>query len=93
MNSAGKVMLPAAREMVTFESSSGCLSTSKVDRLNSGNSSRKRTPWCARLTSPGEGFAEPPSKPASEIVWCGERKGRVAINEFFHPANRRWNES
>ena len=34
-------------------SSSGWRITSRVERLNSGSSSRKRTPLCARLTSPG----------------------------------------
>ena len=46
--------------------------------LNSGSSSRKRTPWWARETSPGRGLVPPPSRPASEMVWCGERNGRVA---------------
>jgi hypothetical protein len=36
--------------------------------LNSGNSSRKRTPLCARLTSPGLGNVPPPSKPISLMV-------------------------
>src|SRR4030095_16606172 len=56
MNSEGKVTLPAARETVTFPSSIGCRITSSADRLNSGSSSRKRTPLCARLTSPGFGL-------------------------------------
>ena len=36
MNSAGKVMVPAAREMVTRPSSIGWRMTSRVERLNSG---------------------------------------------------------
>ena len=36
--------IAAAREMVTLPSSSGWRITSNVERLNSGNSSRKRTP-------------------------------------------------
>ena len=44
MNRDGKVMLPDAREIVTRPSSSGCLITSSVDRLNSGSSSRNNTP-------------------------------------------------
>jgi hypothetical protein len=32
---------------------------------------------CAMLTSPGRGMDPPPTRPASEIVWCGERNGRV----------------
>ena len=46
-------------------------------RLNSGSSSRKRTPACARLTSPGVGTRPPPTRPASETVWWGARKGRA----------------
>ena len=65
-----------AREMVTTPSSRGWRSTSRVERLNSGSSSRKRTPWWARLTSPGRGVVPPPMSPASEMVWCGARKGR-----------------
>ncbi len=44
MNSLGKVRLPAAREIVTFPSSSGWRITSSVERLNSGSSSRNNTP-------------------------------------------------
>ncbi len=40
MNSEGKVTLPAARETVTFPSSNGWRMTSRVERLNSGSSSR-----------------------------------------------------
>jgi hypothetical protein len=35
-------------------------------------------PLCARLASPGRGMpAPPPIRPASEMVWWGERKGRL----------------
>ncbi len=61
-------------------SSSGWRSTSSTLRWNSGSSSRNSTPWCARLTSPGIGCVPPPSSPASEIVWCGARNGRVATS-------------
>jgi hypothetical protein len=44
MNCEGKVIDPAAREMVTVPSSSGWRNTSNALRRNSGNSSRKRTP-------------------------------------------------
>ncbi len=66
-----------AREMVTWPSSSGWRSTSRLRRLNSGSSSRNRTPLCARLISPGVGVLPPPTMPASLIVWCGGRKGRT----------------
>ena len=76
MKRLGKVSAPAAREMVTSPVSRGCRRTSRVWRLNSGSSSRKRTPLCARLISPGRGLAVPPARPAEEMVWCGARKGR-----------------
>src|SRR5579884_3744917 len=82
INSEGKVMLPAARDTVTFPSSSGWRITSKADLLNSGSSSRKSTPLCARLTSPGFGKAPPPSNPMSLMVWWGARNGRVETKEF-----------
>ena len=72
----GSVTLPALREIVTWPSSSGWRITSRADRLNSGSSSRKRTPLWAREISPGPGMVPPPSRPTSEMVWCGERKGR-----------------
>src|SRR5215813_10724574 len=31
------------------------------------------------LTSPGRGMLPPPTSPASEMVWCGERKGRAPM--------------
>ena len=51
---------------------------SRTFLLNSGSSSRKSTPWWLKETSPGRGYDPPPIRPASEIVWCGERKGLVA---------------
>ena len=38
-----------------------------------GSSSRNSTPLCPSETSPGRGMAPPPIKPASLMVWCGER--------------------
>ncbi len=64
-----------ARETVTFPSSTGCLKSSSTRLLNSGSSSRNKTPWWARLISPGLGIRPPPINPASEIVWWGARKG------------------
>lgn len=52
---AGKETAAAARETVTIPSSSGWRRASSASLENSGNSSRKRTPWWARLTSPGRG--------------------------------------
>ena len=43
--------------------------------LNSGSSSRKRTPPEARDISPGIGIAPPPTSAGADIVWCGERNG------------------
>ena len=65
--------------MVTAPSSKGWRMTSKTFFLNSGNSSKNKTPLWDRLTSPGRGMAPPPISPASEMVWCGDRNGRVAI--------------
>jgi hypothetical protein len=65
MNSAGKVVHRKARLMVTSPSSSGWRSTSRVLRLNLGISSRKSTPLCAMLISPGCGLVPPPAEPAS----------------------------
>ena len=77
MNDAGKVVEPVARAIVTRPSSSGWRRTSRLLRLNSGSSSRNRTPWWAMLISPGWGTCPPPTIPASEIVWWGLRNGRV----------------
>ena len=68
MNCDGNVIVPAAREMVTRPSSSGWRMVSSTLRLNSGNSSRNKTPWCASEISPGVGLMLPPSNPASLAV-------------------------
>src|SRR5579875_3200399 len=89
MNRAGKLKLIAAREIVTWPSSRGCRSTSSTLRGNSGNSSRNSTPLCASDTSPGRGIMPPPISPASEIVWCGDRNGRLVTSpssRFSTPA-------
>ena len=65
-----------ARTTVTRPSSSGWRSASRVSRRNSGSSSRKRTPLCARLASPGRGGLPPPIRPAVLVPVCGLRKGR-----------------
>src|SRR5882672_1704853 len=81
MNCEGKVIEPAAREIVTHPSSSGCRIVSSTLRLNSGNSSRNNTPWCASEISPGVGLMLPPSNPASLAVgsdafWSLEARSR-----------------
>jgi site-specific DNA recombinase len=52
---AGKSMAIFALEIVTLLSSIGWRITSRTALLNSGNSSRKRTPLCASEISPGCG--------------------------------------
>ena len=47
---------------------------------NSGSSSKNSTPLCAREISPGRGIDPPPESPGPEMVWCGERKGRVSMS-------------
>src|SRR5208283_3677364 len=80
MKSAGNVELFIARLMVTLPSSSGWRRTSRVLRLNSGISSRKRTPLWAMEIWPGCGGLPPPTKPASLTEWCGVQKGRTAMS-------------
>lgn len=65
---AGKVAVRAAREMLTTPSSSGCRKASSAPRENSSVSSRKSTPLCARLTSPGRGCEPPPTSAAVDAV-------------------------
>jgi hypothetical protein len=40
--------------------------------LNSGSSSQKRTPLCARLISPGIGLEPPPTHATTQIYDFGE---------------------
>jgi hypothetical protein len=68
MKEAGYVMDATALETVTSPFSSGCLNTSSTFLLNSGSSSRKSTPLCAMLTSPGFGICPPPISATSDIV-------------------------
>ena len=73
---AGNDSVMVLRARVTVRSSNGWRSISSTLRANSGSSSRKSTPLCARLTSPGRGMPEPPPiSPASDTVWCGARRG------------------
>src|SRR3989344_9546670 len=76
INRLGKVKVFLAREMVIFPSSIGWRKDSKTSRWNSGNSSKNKTPRCARVISPGRKGVPPPSKEASEAMGWGEGKGR-----------------
>src|ERR687897_1907325 len=73
---AGYVSVAATREIVTCPSSRGWRKASSAVRLNSGNSSRKSTPWCASDTSPGRGLLPPPASLEVVTVWCPERPPR-----------------
>ena len=64
----GYVTVPDALDMVTFLSSRGCLSISRVGLENSGSSSRNRIPLCASEISPGLGLVPPPDSPTLVIV-------------------------
>jgi hypothetical protein len=78
--------------------SRGYRKTSRTWRLNSGSSSKNKTPWCASDTSLGTGTWPPPIRPTSEMVWCGARQGRVvttAVRPPVRPATRgrRWSQA
>src|SRR5258707_8811563 len=65
---AGKLRVIFVRDKVTTFPSNGCRNCSITLRRNSGRSSKKRTPLCPKLTSPGFGVPDPPpNKPASHI--------------------------
>ena len=53
MKEQGSVTVYFAREMVICLSSKGWRKVSSAERENSGSSSKKRTPLCARIISPG----------------------------------------
>ena len=46
------------------------------------NSSKNKTPLCAREIAPGCILTPPPTNAAFDIVWCGLRKGLPVINGF-----------
>ena len=73
--------LPAVLVIVILPSSKGWRRDSVTRRLNSGSSSKNKTPLLARETSPGIGILPPPAKAGADIVWCGARKGRVVMRE------------
>ena len=77
MKLAGKVTEPPLRETVMQPSSRGWRSASRAERWYSGISSKNRTPWWARLISPGLTVRLPPPHSATVLaVWWGERNGR-----------------
>ena len=80
------MVLALARETEIFLSSSGCRSASRIERGNSGISSRKRTPRWAREISPGSAFVPPPIMEIAEAVWCGARNGRDEMVPSVSPA-------
>src|SRR3989304_2544392 len=76
MKPAGKTTVAWPRAMVIVPSSTGWRSTSSTSRWNSGSSSRKSTPWWARLISPGRGIDPPPTSALRLGLWGGAREGR-----------------
>ena len=81
MKEHGNSTVYLARDIVILWSSSGWRNTSNVCLLNSGNSSAKRTPLCAKDISPGCGLKPPPTSATSLIVWCGALNGRCDISD------------
>ena len=68
---AGKVVRSLAREIEIWWSSSGWRRASSTDLGNSGSSSRKRMPRCAREISPGVMGLPPPIMEQAELLWWG----------------------
>ena len=66
---AGKRALIIARVTSMRPSSSGWRRASSTEGAKAQTSSRKSTPWWARLTSPGRGSRPPPTSPAADTVW------------------------
>ena len=64
----GKSIEILALEIVTLRSSSGCRMTSRTVLLNSGNSSKNRTPLLASEISPGCGIPPPPTKASLRAI-------------------------
>ena len=85
-NRAGKIAARPTRAIATRPSSIGWRSASRTSRPNSGSSSRKRTPWSARVTSPGDRCGPPPTIAAYETVWCGDRNGGRRRSSWIGPS-------
>ena len=88
MNLAGQVTVPLARLIEISPSSMGSRKASRTLRLNSGSSSRNRTPLWARLASPGFSRVPPPTNDTMEALWWGVRNGRTmtGLNSSESPA-------
>ena len=68
VNELGYVSEPATREIVTFPSSKGWRRASITSLLNSGSSSKNKTPLCASDISPGLGTVPPPDMAREDTV-------------------------
>ena len=79
MKFAGYRQFWFALDINTVLSSSGIRNTSKLDLLNSGNSSKNNIPLCAKLISPGFAFLPPPISATFDVVWCGLLNGLWVI--------------
>ena len=77
MNRAGNVTVPSARVSLTSPVSIGWRMPCRTELLNSDSSSRKSTPLCASVISPGRIGDPPPTSPASDAEWWGLRNGRT----------------
>ena len=90
MKRAGHTTVPLARLTEIKPSSIGSRKASSTQRLNSGSSSRKSTPLCARLASPGKSREPPPTSDTIEALWWGVRNGRftTGLNSVESPARR-----
>ena len=77
VNRAGKTACVPARAITTSPDSSGWRSASRTSRWNSGASSRKRIPRCARLRGAraDDTPLPPPTMAAIDDVWCGAQNG------------------
>ena len=81
MPRAGRTASSSARAMVMSPLSIGSRSASMTSVRNSGNSSRKSTPQCARLISPGRTWPLPPPTRAALLAsWCGAAYGGRVIS-------------
>ena len=90
MNLAGQVTVPLARLIEISPSSMGSRKASRTLRLNSGSSSRNKTPLWARLASPGFSRVPPPTSDTMEALWWGVRNGRTmtGLKSSASPAER-----